>query len=106
MGFKNSLLSLSSTIFLSVPEHPNRPRSCNIGSQEDRGQCRYEKEKMLSLQGFIHSDPRNRGRQNFCRKPDCRKASKADSQKRWLDKPGNRDYFRGSEHVPAGSALA
>ena len=32
-------------------------------------------------------------------KPGCRKASKADSQRRWLQKPENRDYFRGPEHV-------
>jgi hypothetical protein len=44
-------------------------------------------------------DPRNRNRQQFCQKPDCRKASKADSQKRWLQKPENRDYFRGPENV-------
>jgi hypothetical protein len=44
-------------------------------------------------------DPRNRNRQLFCQKPDCRKASKADSQKRWLQKPENRDYFHGPENV-------
>lgn len=58
-----------------------------------------KKKKCCHCKALFIPDPRNRGRQNFCRKPDCRKASKADSQKRWLDKPGNRDYFRGSEHV-------
>ena len=44
-------------------------------------------------------DPRNKSRQLFCRKTDCRKASKADSQQRWRQKPDNRDYFRGPENV-------
>jgi len=44
-------------------------------------------------------DPRNRNRQQYCRKPECRKASKAASQKQWLQKPDNRDYFRGPDNV-------
>ena len=44
-------------------------------------------------------DPRNKDRQNYCRQPACRKASKADSQHRWLQKIENHDYFRGPEHV-------
>lgn len=44
-------------------------------------------------------DARNRSRKRYCIKPDCRKASKADSQKRWCQKPENIDYFRGPENV-------
>ncbi len=44
-------------------------------------------------------DPRNTNRQQYCRKPECRKASKAASQKRWLQKPDNRNYFRGPDNV-------
>ena len=44
-------------------------------------------------------DHRNRKRQNYCRKPKCRKASKAKSQKKWLAKPENQDHFRGSTNV-------
>jgi hypothetical protein len=44
-------------------------------------------------------DPRNATRQRYCSKPQCRKASKAASQKRWLSKPDNLDYFRGSHNV-------
>jgi len=44
-------------------------------------------------------DARNATRQRYCSKPGCRKQSKADSQLRWLQKPENRDYFRGAEHV-------
>ena len=42
---------------------------------------------------------RNVHHQKFCSKPECRKASKADSQRRWLSKPENRDVFRGSANV-------
>lgn len=44
-------------------------------------------------------DARNRGRQWYCRKEPCRKASKADSQRRWLKQPGNADYFRGAANA-------
>jgi hypothetical protein len=44
-------------------------------------------------------DARNATRQRYCSKPGCRKHSKAESQSRWLQKPENRDYFRGPEHV-------
>ena len=43
-------------------------------------------------------DARNATRQRYCSKPGCRQASKADSQRRWLHKPENRDYFHGAEH--------
>lgn len=42
---------------------------------------------------------RNWWHQKFCAKPECRQASKAQSQRRWLSKPENRDVFRGSENV-------
>jgi len=47
---------------------------------------------------FVH-DYRNRGRQKFCFAPECQAASKQASQRQWLSKPGNRDYFRGPENV-------
>ena len=44
-------------------------------------------------------DPRNATRQRYCSKSECRKASKASSQKQWLQKPENQDYFRGPDNV-------
>lgn len=44
-------------------------------------------------------DPRNINKQQYCRKPQCRKASKAASQKKWLSKPENQDYFSGPDNV-------
>lgn len=43
------------------------------------------------------SEPRNRGRQRYCGKEACRRASKAASQRRWLSRPENAGYFRGKE---------
>jgi hypothetical protein len=40
-------------------------------------------------------DCRNRIRQRYCQNPDCRTASKAASQQKWLQKPENQDYFKG-----------
>jgi hypothetical protein len=47
----------------------------------------------------FHPDHRNVTRQRFCSKPECRHASKVDSQRRWLQKPENVDYFRGPDNV-------
>ena len=44
-------------------------------------------------------DPRNQSRQHYCPQPACRQASKAASQRRWLSKAANRDYFRGADQV-------
>jgi len=41
----------------------------------------------------------NRWHQKYCVKPGCRKARKAQSQRRWLEKEANRDYFRGLSNV-------
>ena len=41
-------------------------------------------------------DHRNRRTQCYCAKAECRKESKAESQKRWLGKAENQNYFRGA----------
>ena len=51
------------------------------------------KRKCKHCQTFFDPDPRSAGRQRYCSKPTCRQASKAASQRRWLKKPANRDYF-------------
>ena len=55
--------------------------------------------KCLACGEIFTADVRNRGRQKYCAKRDCRAAGKAARQRRWLDKPENRDYFNGPEHV-------
>lgn len=55
--------------------------------------------KCLHCHTFFIPDPRSKGRQKFCSLPDCRKASKKASQKKWLQKPQNQHYFRGPENV-------
>lgn len=44
-------------------------------------------------------DARSAKRQQYCSKPECRKASKAASQQRWLQKPQNQDYFKSAENI-------
>jgi hypothetical protein len=53
--------------------------------------------KCLHCHEELLADCRNLGRQRFCHKPDCRRASKASSQRQWRSRPENRDYFRGSD---------
>ena len=52
--------------------------------------------KCLCCNDMFHPDARNRRHQQYCAKDACRKASKAARQARWLAKPENRAYFRGS----------
>ena len=44
-------------------------------------------------------DPRNLRHQRYCSAKECRCASKAASQRRWLAKAENRDYFHGPEQM-------
>ncbi len=54
--------------------------------------------KCLNCSEIRPCEPRSRGRQCYCPAPDCRRASKAASQRRWLSRPENKDYFRGAEN--------
>jgi hypothetical protein len=48
---------------------------------------------------LFHPDARNTYHQRYCSKAECRQASKAASQRRWLGKTANGDYFRGPANV-------
>lgn len=54
--------------------------------------------KCLHCNQLHRCDPRKRGRQCYCSKPDCRRASKAASQRKWESRPENQDYFRGTDN--------
>ena len=58
-----------------------------------------KRKKCYNCNKLFRPDPRNATRQKYCRKPQCRQASKAASQQRWLQRPENQDYFQGSENV-------
>jgi hypothetical protein len=60
---------------------------------------RGSKRKCFHCKARFRPDHRNRDRQRYCSEPDCQKTSKATSQKRWLNKPENRDHFRNKAHV-------
>jgi len=60
---------------------------------------RQRSRKCLCCGEMFRADPRNLRHQKYCLKAACRKASKAASQRRWLAKPDNKDYFRGPENV-------
>ncbi len=44
-------------------------------------------------------DYRNRDRQKYCDRPACKKVSKTASQKKWRNKPENKNHFCGKENV-------
>lgn len=58
-----------------------------------------QKKKCRHCRQLFVPDHRNRGKQDYCEKAPCRKASKAASQKKWLSKPENKDYFRGPDNI-------
>ena len=51
----------------------------------------------LRCKEFFAPDYRNAKKQSYCRNPDCRKASKAASQRQWSRQ--NPGYFKGPDHV-------
>ena len=55
---------------------------------------------------LFRPDPRNLRHQRYCSAKECRRASKAASQRRWLAKAENRDYFRGPEQMARVARLA
>jgi hypothetical protein len=55
--------------------------------------------KCLCCGDLFAADARNRGRQKYCPKKDCRAEAKAARQRRWREKPENQDYFRGAWNV-------
>jgi len=44
-------------------------------------------------------DYRNGYHQRYCSSPQCRRASRVATQRKWRRKPENRDYFRGPDEV-------
>jgi hypothetical protein len=60
---------------------------------------RTVKKKCKHCRTLFIPDPRNASRQGYCSNPDCRKASKQASQRRWSKKPENLDHFRGPVNV-------
>ena len=58
-----------------------------------------KRRRCLNCQSLFYPHPRTRTLQKYCSEPPCREASKKASQQRWLQKPENRDYFRGRQHV-------
>jgi hypothetical protein len=54
--------------------------------------------KCLCCKEFYHPDHRNLRHQRYCSKPGCRKASKAQSQRCWQQRPENQNYFRGPKN--------
>jgi hypothetical protein len=60
---------------------------------------RIRKRKCKHCKDFFTPDPRNVYHQQYCSKPECRKASKKASQSKWLSKPENQNYFSGPTNV-------
>jgi hypothetical protein len=58
-----------------------------------------KRRRCLHCRHLFHRHPRTRTQQRFCSAPACRSASKKASQRRWLRKPENQDYFCGVQHV-------
>jgi len=60
---------------------------------------RKRKRKCFNCHHFFTPDYRNVKRQKYCNKTECRKASKAASQQRWLQKKENCNYFHDDKNV-------
>jgi hypothetical protein len=60
---------------------------------------KLKKRKCRHCRCLFVPDPRNIHKQIYCRKSACKKASKAVGHKKWVNKPENKDYFKGPENV-------
>ena len=60
---------------------------------------KFRKCKCKHCHIYFLPDHRNVKRQKYCGKPECRKASSAASQNTWVNKPENKDYFKGPQGV-------
>lgn len=61
---------------------------------------RKRKQKQcIHCKQLFDPDHRNYHHQQYCSNEECRKASKRASQKKWHNKPENRDYYAGSHNV-------
>jgi hypothetical protein len=60
---------------------------------------RCRQRKCCNCHQLYDPDPRGRYHQKHCPRPECRKASKAASQRRWRESDKGRDYFRGSANA-------
>ena len=60
---------------------------------------RLRRRKCRNCRELFIPDHRNQNKQRYCSKPQCKKASKSASQKKWLAQEDNKNYFRGPEHV-------
>jgi len=60
--------------------------------------------KCLHCEGLFTPDARNRKRQRYCAKEPCRGASKSASQRRWLSRAENAEYFHGADNVARARA--
>jgi hypothetical protein len=58
-----------------------------------------KKKRCRNCKTLYEPDARNAMRQEYCKNPECRKASKVASQNRWMEKPENRNYFCGPTNV-------
>lgn len=55
--------------------------------------------KCRNCRELFKPDARNHGRQKHCGKASCRAASKAHSQRRWLARAENENYFRDEQNA-------
>lgn len=54
--------------------------------------------KCLHCSELHRCDARNRGRQQYCGKPECKRTSKAASQRKWNAQAENKNYFSGESN--------
>jgi hypothetical protein len=71
-----------------------------LGSNQSTAKIRKrQKRNCLHCNELFQPDPRNFHHQEYCSKPECRNASKAAAQRRWLSSSKGTGYFTGKFNV-------
>jgi hypothetical protein len=76
-----------------------RKRKAIVELNKQAGVIRLRRKKCVHCEELFSPDPKSRYHQTFCAAPECKRASKAASQRRWREKLQNRNYWQGPEHV-------
>jgi len=67
--------------------------------KSQRVRKRKRRRKCRNCGELYRANPRSQGRQKYCSAPECRKASQAESWRKWFNRPENRDYYMGARQV-------
>jgi hypothetical protein len=98
--FSSLLLFLSFFIYFFAFKSKAQKRNYVLGSKHTTARIKKRKKRnCLHCNELFRPDPRNTYHQTYCSKPQCRNASKAAAQRKWLSSSKGKEYFSGKDNI-------